>query len=57
MNKTVIIQASSKSVGNTNKVVNYLNNNESFDFIDLRTKKLVYLNMILAILMMILSLL
>ncbi|WP_394421557.1 flavodoxin family protein [Tenacibaculum mesophilum] len=40
MNKTVIIQASSKSVGNTNKVVNYLNNNESFDFIDLRTKKI-----------------
>ncbi|MDO6675945.1 NAD(P)H-dependent oxidoreductase [Tenacibaculum sp. 1_MG-2023] len=40
MNKTVIIQASSKSLGNTYKVVNYLNNNESFNFIDLKTKEI-----------------
>lgn len=40
MNKTIIIQASSKSIGNTNKVINYLNNNNSFDFIDLKTKKI-----------------
>ncbi|REH50534.1 multimeric flavodoxin WrbA [Tenacibaculum gallaicum] len=40
MNKTIIIQASSKSTGNTNKVINYLNNNESFDFVDLKTKKI-----------------
>lgn len=40
MNKAIIIQASSKSTGNTNKVINYLNNNESFDFVDLKTKKI-----------------
>ncbi|CAM1357920.1 FMN reductase [Tenacibaculum sediminilitoris] len=40
MNKTIIIQASSKSKGNTNKVINYLNNNSSFNFVDLRTKNI-----------------
>lgn len=40
MNKTIIIQASSKSTGNTNKVINYLNSNESFDFVDLKTKNI-----------------
>lgn len=40
MNKTIIIQASSKSIGNTNKVINYLNNNKSFDFVDLKKKNI-----------------
>ncbi|WP_417800375.1 flavodoxin family protein [Tenacibaculum sp.] len=40
MNKTIIIQASSKSTGNTNKVINYLNNNKSFDFVDLKKKNI-----------------
>ncbi|WGH75824.1 NAD(P)H-dependent oxidoreductase [Tenacibaculum tangerinum] len=40
MNTTIIIQASSKSTGNTHKVVNYLNNNNSFDFVDLKTKNI-----------------
>lgn len=40
MNKTIIIQASSKSTGNTNKVINYLNDDNSFDFIDLKTKEI-----------------
>lgn len=38
MNKTVIIQGSSKSNGDTNTVVNYLNKDNQFDFIDLKTK-------------------
>ena len=38
MNKTVIIQGSSKSNGNTNTVINYLNKNSDFDIIDLKTK-------------------
>lgn len=40
MNKTVILQASSKSYGNTFKVVNYLNHDNSFDVIDLKTKNM-----------------
>lgn len=40
MKKTVIIQASSKSNGNTNRVINYLNSNKSFDVIDLKTKNI-----------------
>lgn len=40
MKKTVIIQASSKSNGNTNRVINYLNSNNSFDVIDLKTKNI-----------------
>lgn len=40
MNTTVIIQASSKSYGNTNKIVNYLNSNNQFDVIDLKTKNI-----------------
>lgn len=38
MKKTVIIQASSNSFGNTSKVVNYINNKNQFDVIDLKTK-------------------
>ena len=40
MNKKVIIQASSKSNGNTNTIINYLNKNNDFDIIDLKTKKI-----------------
>ncbi|WP_272150361.1 flavodoxin family protein [Tenacibaculum aiptasiae] len=40
MNKTVIIQGSSKSNGNTNTVINYLNKNSDFDIIDLKTKNI-----------------
>lgn len=40
MNTTVIIQASSRSNGNTHKVVNYLNNKNQFDIIDLKTKNI-----------------
>ena len=40
MNKKVIIQGSSKSNGNTNTVINYLNKNNDFDIIDLKTKKI-----------------
>lgn len=38
MNTKVIIQASSKSYGNTYKIVSELNKNNDFDFIDLATK-------------------
>ncbi len=38
MSKTVIIQGSSKSHGNTYKVISYLNKNNQFDVIDLKTK-------------------
>lgn len=40
MNKTVIIQGSSKSNGNTNTIINYLNKNNEFDIIDLKTKNI-----------------
>ncbi|APG64011.1 FMN reductase [Tenacibaculum todarodis] len=40
MNKTVIIQGSSNSFGNTHKVVNYLNKDKKFDVIDLKTKNI-----------------
>lgn len=40
MKKAVIIQGSSKSLGNTHKVVNYLNKNNDFDIIDLKTKNI-----------------
>lgn len=40
MNTKVIIQGSSKSFGNTHKVVNYLNKNKDFDLIDLATKRI-----------------
>jgi multimeric flavodoxin WrbA len=40
MNKTVIIQGSSKSNGDTNIVVNYLNTFNQFDIIDLNTKNI-----------------
>ena len=40
MKKTVIIQGSSKSFGNTHKVVNYLNKDNQFDVIDLKTKNI-----------------
>tara|TARA_B110000967_G_C18838687_1_gene538173 strand:- start:312 stop:815 length:504 start_codon:yes stop_codon:yes gene_type:complete len=40
MNKTVIIQGSSKSNGDTNTVVNYLNTTNQFDIIDLNTKSI-----------------
>ena len=38
--KTVIIQASSRSAGNTFKTVTYLNKNNNFDVIDLATKQI-----------------
>ena len=40
MKKTIIIQGSSKSLGNTHKVVNYLNNQNQYDIIDLKTKNI-----------------
>lgn len=40
MNKTIIIQGSSKSKGNTYKTVQYLNNTEQFDYLDLKTKNI-----------------
>ncbi|CAM1349095.1 flavodoxin family protein [Tenacibaculum crassostreae] len=40
MKNTVIIQASSKSNGNTNTIINYFNENNSFDVIDLKTKNI-----------------
>lgn len=40
MKNTVIIQGSSKSFGNTHKVVSYLNNQNQFDVIDLKTKSI-----------------
>ncbi|PKH51007.1 FMN reductase [Tenacibaculum sp. Bg11-29] len=40
MKKTVIIQASSKSNGNTNTIINYLNTDNRFDIIDLKTKNI-----------------
>lgn len=40
MKKTIIIQGSSKSYGNTNTVINYLNKDENFDIIDLKTKNI-----------------
>ena len=40
MSKTVIIQGSSRSNGNTNKIINHLNLNNQFDVIDLFTKKI-----------------
>jgi len=38
MNTTVIIQASARSNGNTNTIVNELNKHNTFDVIDLKTK-------------------
>lgn len=40
MKKTVILQGSSNSFGNTHKVVSYLNANNHFDIIDLKTKNI-----------------
>jgi len=40
MNKTVIIQGSSRSGGDTNKIVNYMASNNPFDVIDLYTKNI-----------------
>ncbi len=44
MKKTVIIKASSKREGNTQKVVDYLNSNSGFDVIDLIDKKIGHFN-------------
>jgi len=38
--KTVIIQGSSRSNGNTNKIINQINSDNQFDIIDLFTKKI-----------------
>ena len=38
--KGVIIQGSARSLGNTNKIVQLLNQNLHFDFIDLKTKSI-----------------
>ena len=40
MNTTIIIQGSSKSDGDTNTVLNYLNTSNQFDIIDLNTKSI-----------------
>lgn len=40
MKKTVIIQGSSKSLGNTHKIISYLNKDNAFDIIDLKTKNI-----------------
>lgn len=40
MNRTVIIQGSANSFGNTNKAVNFLNKENKFDVIDLKTKNI-----------------
>lgn len=40
MNKTIIIQGSSRSEGDTNKIVNYITNNSNFDVIDLHKKNI-----------------
>lgn len=40
MKTKVILQASSNSFGNTFKVINYLNKNNNFDVIDLKTKNI-----------------
>ncbi len=40
MNKTVIIQGSSRSNGNTRTIINYLNTDTKFDVIDLKTKNI-----------------
>ena len=40
MNKTVIIQGSARSFGDTNTVIKELNKNNSFDVIDLKTKNI-----------------
>ncbi|CAL2094924.1 NAD(P)H-dependent oxidoreductase [Tenacibaculum sp. 190524A05c] len=44
MKSTVIIKASSKRAGNTQKVVDYLNSNSDFDVIDLIDKKIGHFN-------------
>lgn len=40
MTTKVILQASSRSNGNTHTIVNYLNKNHQFDIIDLKTKNI-----------------
>jgi len=40
MIKTVIIQASSNSFGNTHKIIKYLNDKNQFDVIDIKTKNI-----------------
>jgi multimeric flavodoxin WrbA len=40
MNKTVIIQGSSRSDGDTSKIVNYIASNNNFEVIDLHTKNI-----------------
>ena len=40
MNKTVIIQGSSRSYGDTNKIVNYIASKNNFDIIDLHEKNI-----------------
>ncbi len=40
MTTKVILQASSRSNGNTHAIVNYLNKNDHFDIIDLKTKSI-----------------
>jgi multimeric flavodoxin WrbA len=40
MTKTVIIQGSSRSTGNTNKIINHINSSTNYDVIDLYDKKI-----------------
>ena len=40
MNKTVIIQGSSRSGGDTNKIVNYMASKNTIDVIDLHNKNI-----------------
>lgn len=40
MNKTIIIQGSSRSNGDTNTIINYLNLDRTFDVVDLKSKEI-----------------
>ena len=51
--KGVIIQGSSRSNGNTNKIGTYIKDKTGFDIIDLKQNKLQVLTMVIKIRMMI----
>ncbi|SEC89369.1 Multimeric flavodoxin WrbA [Tenacibaculum sp. MAR_2009_124] len=40
MKNTIVIQGSSKSYGNTRKIIDYLNPENNFDIVDLKTKNI-----------------
>jgi multimeric flavodoxin WrbA len=39
-NRTIILQASSRNKGDSHTIINYLNTNDQFDVIDLKTKNI-----------------